>query len=278
MDPFPKGTRISQQFRSSPGGYNPAGGHTGRDYAVPVGTPVRAAADGIIRNSSWLSDNYAANPWWLTRYGGDTLVLDCTDAFGRTDTMPTFVYAHLSESTAPVGAKVKKGQVIGLSGNSGTATSGPHCHVERMNPGYDLHNDVYGRSPLNFDEFYTGGGIAAQGTTTKEEDMPLTDADVDKIYNKEVVRQGGMKGSTSLKGLVGYMDTNLGRIINTQAAQDATIRGLAGAVKALAGGEQFDEDKLLAGIAETVKAATAEGVKAGIDSIETTVTLAAEGK
>lgn len=168
MDPFPRGTRISQEFRSSPGGFNPAGGHTGRDYAVPVGTPVRAAADGIIRNSSWLSDNYAANPWWLTRYGGDTLVLDCTDAFGRTDTMPTFVYAHLSDSTAPVGARVKKGQIIGLSGNSGTATSGPHCHVERLNPGFNLRNNVYGRSPLNFDEFYTEStGVAAQGNVVK---------------------------------------------------------------------------------------------------------------
>ena len=171
LDPFPKGTRISQEFRASPGGFNPPGGHTGRDYAVPVGTPVRAAADGIIRNSSWLGDNYAANPWWLTRYGGDTLVLDCTDAFGRSDTMPTFVYAHLSDSTADVGQRVKKGQIIGLSGNSGTATSGPHCHVERLNPGYDLHDNVYGRSPLNFDEFYTGFSINTQGTTTEGEDV-----------------------------------------------------------------------------------------------------------
>lgn len=167
MDPFPEGTRISQEFRSSPGGFNPPGGHTGRDYAVPVGTPVRAAADGIIRNSGWLTDNYAANPWWLTRYGGDTLVLDCTDAFGRTDTMPTFVYAHLSNSIAEVGARVKQGQIIALSGNSGTATSGPHCHVERLNPGFDLHNSVYGRSALNFDEYFlASNGIAAMGEVT----------------------------------------------------------------------------------------------------------------
>lgn len=103
--------------------------------------------------------------------------------------------------------------------------------------------------------------------------MPLTDADVDKLFNTKVPRQGGMKGDTSLKGMIGYNDTNLGRIINLQTAQDATIKGLAGAVKALAGGEQFDEGKLLASIAETVKAATAEGVAAGIESIDTTVTL-----
>jgi murein DD-endopeptidase MepM/ murein hydrolase activator NlpD len=162
MDPFPRGTRVSQEFRANPGGYNPPGGHTGRDYAVPVGTAVRAAADGIVRNSSWLGTNYRLNPWWLTDFGGDTLVLDCTDAFGNTDTMPTFVYAHLANSIAEVGQKVKKGQVIAISGNTGTATSGPHCHVERLNPGYDLNDSVYGRSPLDFDEFYGEVIVAPQ--------------------------------------------------------------------------------------------------------------------
>ncbi|WNN95979.1 endolysin [Arthrobacter phage Hirko] len=179
LDPFPKGTRISQEFRSSPGGYNPAGGHTGRDYAVPVGTPIRAAHDGIIRHSSWFTDNYRANPWWLTRYGGDMIVLDCTDAFGRSDTMPTFVYAHCSKTIAEVGQRVKKGQIIALSGNSGTATSGPHCHVERMNPGYDLTNNVYGRAPLNFDEYFLeSNGIAAMGEVAAAPPKPKEDTDV----------------------------------------------------------------------------------------------------
>lgn len=176
MDPFPKGTRVSQEFRSSPGGFNPPGGHTGRDYAVPVGTPVRAAHDGIIRQSSWLTTNYMDNPWWLTQFGGDTLVLDCTDAFGRTETMPTFVYAHLSNSIAEVGQRVVKGQIIALSGNSGTATSGPHCHVERLDPGFDLHNNVYGRSPLSFDEYF----LASNGTETKPSSPTATPTEQDE--------------------------------------------------------------------------------------------------
>lgn len=182
MDPFPQGTRVSQAEFTNPGGYNPAGGHTGRDYAVPIGTPVRAAADGIVRHSSWLTQNYMDNPWWLTQFGGDTLVLDCTDAFGRSDTMPTFIYAHLSNSIAEVGQRVKKGQIIALSGNSGTATSGPHCHVERLNPGFNLHNSVYGRSRLNFDEYYTGdGGISAQGTVTTPATPPTPAKDEDNM-------------------------------------------------------------------------------------------------
>lgn len=175
LDPFPQGTRISQEFRAAPGGYNPPGGHTGRDYAVPVGTPVRAAADGIIRHSDWFGD-YAANPWWLTRYGGDTIVLDCGDD------KPTFVYAHLSDSIAAVGQRVVKGQIIALSGNSGTATSGPHCHVERLNPGFDLTSDVYGRAPLNFDEFYDASTIPAPIIQALGDRMATLDKDdLDKI-------------------------------------------------------------------------------------------------
>ena len=144
--PYKRGTGWrSQAFRSSPGGFNPVGGHTGYDQAMPVGTPLYAPGDGIIRLSSWVTDNYLANDWWLTRYGGDMIVLDCTDAFGRSETMPTFILAHLSDSIVPVGAKVKKGQLVAKSGNSGTATSGPHCHIEALPPNWDWDNGVYGR-------------------------------------------------------------------------------------------------------------------------------------
>lgn len=146
MAPFPRGTRVSQPYGANKGqGPNPPGGHTGKDYAVEIGTPVHAASDGIVRNSSWLTDNYMANPWWLTRMGGDTLVLDATHPFIRSEFLPTFIYAHLLDSIAPVGARVKKRQIIATSGNSGTATTGPHCHVEVMPPNWDWNNGTYGR-------------------------------------------------------------------------------------------------------------------------------------
>jgi hypothetical protein len=112
------------------------------------------------------------------------------------------------------------------------------------------------------------GGIKPAGgttTTVKDDDMPS----VKELFDEPIPRQGGVPGVTSLKGMVGYMDANLGRIINAQAAQDAQIKGLVGAVKALAAGEQFDEAKLLAG----VQAAAAAGVKSAVESIDTTVTL-----
>lgn len=136
----------SQGFRSHPESpYNPPGGHTGFDQAMDAGTPIYAPGDGIIRNSGWLTDNYMANPWWLTAMGGDTLVIDCFGPDGRTETGPTFIIAHLQDSTAPVGARVKKGEQIGISGNSGTATTGAHAHIEALPPGWDWNNGVYGR-------------------------------------------------------------------------------------------------------------------------------------
>jgi hypothetical protein len=158
LNPFPRGTRISQLFGTNPGGVNPSGGHTGMDYAVPVGTPVRAAGDGVIELSSWTAADYRTNPWWLTRYGGDSLVLNCGDD------APTFIYAHLSDSLAAVGQRVKRGQVIGYSGNSGTATSGPHCHVEVLPPGFNLASSTYGRvNPARYLTDYWTPPAAAQG-------------------------------------------------------------------------------------------------------------------
>jgi hypothetical protein len=72
--------------------------------AVPVGTPVRAAADGIVDFVGNASDGYGKKV--IVKHGAI-----------RT------VYAHVSEILVPPKAKVRKGQVIAKSGQSGFATS-----------------------------------------------------------------------------------------------------------------------------------------------------------
>jgi murein DD-endopeptidase MepM/ murein hydrolase activator NlpD len=88
------------------------GYHTGVDYAVPVGTDVLAVADGKIENASW-GNSY-----------GTQLVQSCEGGY--------FIYAHLSSTLVKPGDKVKAGQVIAKSGNTGNST-GPHLHVELRN-------------------------------------------------------------------------------------------------------------------------------------------------
>lgn len=88
------------------------GYHTGVDYAVPTGTNVLAVADGKIENATWGS-----------AYG--TQLVQKVDG-------GWFIYAHLSKALVKAGDKVKKGQHIAESGNTGNST-GPHLHVELRN-------------------------------------------------------------------------------------------------------------------------------------------------
>ena len=89
---------VSQAFGSSPGGYNPVGGHTGTDFAAPLKTPVRAPGAGVIKHADWITGPYNSNPWWLTDMGGITVVLDCGDV--------AFVFAHLNSTDMNVPSPV----------------------------------------------------------------------------------------------------------------------------------------------------------------------------
>ena len=88
------------------------GYHTGIDYAVPTGTDVLAIADGTIVNANW------------GRSYGVQLVCAINGGW--------IIYAHLSATLAKPGNKIKAGQVIAKSGNTGNST-GPHLHVELRN-------------------------------------------------------------------------------------------------------------------------------------------------
>lgn len=91
-----------------------AGYHTGVDIACPVGTPVYATIAGDVRTGR------AA---WGAAYGTMVLINDNVDG-------SDWGYCHLSKASVKDGAKVKTGQLIGYSGNTGN-TTGPHLHLER---------------------------------------------------------------------------------------------------------------------------------------------------
>lgn len=89
-------------------------GHSGIDYRANVGTPVRAAASGVV---------ILISTGWSGGYGNEIV----TSHGGGVATR----YAHLSKFNVSTGQTVSQGDIIGYSGNSGRST-GPHLHFEEI--------------------------------------------------------------------------------------------------------------------------------------------------
>ena len=87
--------------------------HNGVDIVVPKNTPIYATASGVVEGIGYEARGY-----------GHYIVLSHPKAGYKT------LYAHLnSEPRIPRGAKVVRGEQIGLSGNSGLSAA-PHLHYE----------------------------------------------------------------------------------------------------------------------------------------------------
>ena len=169
----------SQNFGDNTTIYGP---HSGNDEACNVGTRVHAAGDGVIEWAGEFDNSYADNMFWLLDMGGNVAVLNCGDD------EPTFIYAHLSTFYVRPGERVKKGQVIALTGNSGYATTGPHLHVEAMPPGYVLNSYLLGR--VNPDKYLTEWPeniIRPMATTIKKENRIMPYSDEEKLEIHKIV-------------------------------------------------------------------------------------------
>ena len=111
---LPLDRRISAKFgrRKSPFGGAEVDLHRGLDIPAPVGTTVKAPADGTVLS--------------VGQSGGYGLLLTIDHGYGLVTR-----YAHLSEALVEPGATVSRGQNIARTGNSGRST-GPHLHYETV--------------------------------------------------------------------------------------------------------------------------------------------------
>lgn len=146
--PFAGDFRITQLFGKNPQNYTQYGlkGHEGIDYGIPNGTPILAAYDGVVAEAS--SQKQYGNYVKLQHAWGET------------------VYAHLDKFSVGEGDRVKAGDVIGQSDNTGN-TTGAHLHFGlRINP-YSRDDGWFGFSdPLP----YLNGTKALPGETVIETD------------------------------------------------------------------------------------------------------------
>ncbi|MEU7730626.1 M23 family metallopeptidase [Streptomyces sp. NPDC040724] len=96
--------------------------HSGQDFAVPVGTPVKSAAAGTVVKAG--PNGGGDGP----AYGNAIVIKHANNTYSQ--------YAHLSKIQVKIGQKVAASQRIALSGNTGNS-SGPHLHFEiRTTPNY----------------------------------------------------------------------------------------------------------------------------------------------
>lgn len=92
--------------------------HRGVDLQAPMGTPVRAMAAGSVRFAGTMRG--FGNVVWID-HGGTILS----------------VYAHLSAIQVRQGQRLRGGELVGLSGQSGDATA-PHLHFEVWRGGIEV--------------------------------------------------------------------------------------------------------------------------------------------
>ena len=127
--------------------YNVMKMHSGIDFTAKIGTDINSTGDGIVeavKNSR-------------TGYGKHVII---NHGFGYKT-----LYAHLSEFKIRKGQKVKRGDIIGKVGNTGTST-GPHLHYEvirnnkKIDPAHFFFND------LNYEQYQEMVKISTQINTS----------------------------------------------------------------------------------------------------------------
>ena len=97
--------------------------HQGQDITVKSGTPIYSPADGIVKRA------YYAGGF------GNHIKLDHGNGY-------TTLFAHLSKIKVKHGQQVSRGEVIGLTGNTGRSTA-PHLH-------YEIHHYGESKNPLDY--------------------------------------------------------------------------------------------------------------------------------
>ena len=120
--------------------------HWGMDFTAPTGTEIFATGDGVVVRVEKKATGYGRNVIIRHGYGYETL------------------YGHMSQINVKLGQKVKRGEVIGLIGNTGKSV-GPHLHYEvikdgqKVNPAHFYFNDL---TPEQYQEMLEQADQAGQ--------------------------------------------------------------------------------------------------------------------
>ena len=151
INPDPTKYRLSSSFgyRTDPV-YGRSARHTGVDFAMKPGNPIYSTGDGVVESVKFEFFGY-----------GNQVVID--HGFGYKTR-----YAHLRNIGVVEGMKVKRGECIGESGNSGKST-GPHLHYEVIYKGSPVNPSNYYDLTITTEEYAT----MVQNTADMSEKLTL---------------------------------------------------------------------------------------------------------
>jgi hypothetical protein len=109
--------------------------HHGVEFYNPVGTPILAAANGIVVFAGPDTVNTPISP--MPNFYGNVVIVELSQSING---QPIYaLYGHMSVVTVAPGQYVRTGEVLGKVGGTGVARGGPHLHFE-VRVGY---NDYY---------------------------------------------------------------------------------------------------------------------------------------
>jgi TP901 family phage tail tape measure protein len=184
---------IWQKFGKYSGGLNFNGGkHYGVDFGMPIGTNVKAVKGGKV------------DKVWRDYGGGNSVQV-------KTGQREWNWYMHLSKQIAKQGQKIKAGQLIGKSGDTGNFVRGAHLHFQLMK-GSHAGNDT-AVDPLGWLKKLKGGGSKAASKwkpevikALKANGLPTSSKYVNAWIRQIDSESGGDAGVTQH----GYTDVNTG--------------------------------------------------------------------
>lgn len=137
--------------------------HGGIDYGVGEGTPLYAVTDGVVGDTPYDSSGF-----------GNYVMINDADGYEA-------YYGHMTSKAVSGGTKVKAGDLVGYSGNSGNST-GPHLHFEVRKSGQKIDPDIY----------LKGAGAAAGGDSASPIHGDITG--ITNLSGSIMPRKGGTGG------------------------------------------------------------------------------------
>ena len=226
-------------------------GHAGIDIACPIGTPVKAAFAGVVREAGWNPED--------TGRSGIGIRIENPDGESQ-------YYGHLLGLFVKPGDWVALGQQIGLSGATGNVT-GPHLHLEFWLTGGTYWNGR-DRNPREWFDYH---GVVP-GSANKQQPTEDEELNNEEKYKLDEIFKRLAKIDTMNYGIVNSALPALGRLDRGRAETAKAFGELQGKIAGLTEGfsqlaaikgADIDIDKLT----KAIETAAERGARAGAASV-----------